>query len=54
LLKDFPISETIGIFVGIAGYDWLAEGHADPMKALLCALSGGLIVLLYRHIRSHD
>ena len=25
----FPVSESFGVFVGVAGFDWLADGHAE-------------------------
>ncbi len=36
-----PISESLGVFVGIAGYDWLAEGQAEPLKAAIAAIAAG-------------
>lgn len=45
---DLPISESIGVFVGVAGFDWLADGHAEPLKALGFALAAGTIIFVTR------
>ena len=47
-LDDFPVSEAAGVFVGVAGFDWLAEGRASPLKALLCALAVACFIFLVR------
>lgn len=46
-----PISETLGTFVGVAGFDWLTEGNAEPVKALIAALMVGIAVASIRHLR---
>lgn len=43
-----PISESIGVFVGVAGFDWLADGHAEPLKALGLALAAGTVIFVTR------
>ncbi|WP_371323110.1 hypothetical protein VX159_11920 [Dechloromonas sp. ZY10] len=43
-----PINESLGVFVGVAGFDWLAEGQAEPLKALLAALCAGVAIALVR------
>lgn len=45
---NLPISESVGVFVGIAGFDWLADGQAEPMKAALAAIAAGAIILATR------
>ncbi|MBS1188415.1 MAG: hypothetical protein H6R10_207 [Rhodocyclaceae bacterium] len=45
---DFPISETIGIFLGVTGVDWLADGYAEPLKAVALALAAGTAIFLGR------
>jgi len=45
---NLPISESIGVFVGVAGFDWLADGQAEPMKAALAAIAAGAIILAAR------
>ena len=37
-VDNLPVSESLGVFVGIAGYDWLAEGQAEPLKAAIAAV----------------
>ena len=36
-VDNLPVSESLGVFVGIAGYDWLAEGQAEPLKEFIRA-----------------
>lgn len=43
-----PISESIGVFVGVSGFDWLAEGQAEPLKALLSAVFCGALLFFIR------
>lgn len=45
---NLPISESLGVFVGVAGFDWLAEGQAEPLKAALAALAAGAIIAVAR------
>ena len=33
----FPLSEGIGVFIGIIAWDLLADGHMDIFKALFIA-----------------
>ncbi len=33
----FPLSEGIGVFIGVVAWDLLADGHMDIYKALLIA-----------------
>lgn len=49
--NQLPISETFGTFVGVAGFDWLTEGNAEPLKALLAALMVGVVVMGLRRLR---
>lgn len=46
---NLPISETLGVFVGIAGIDWLADGHAEPLKAVAIAVISGVAIVAGRH-----
>ena len=48
-----PISESLGVFVGIAGYDWLAEGQAEPLKAAIAAVAAGGIIAIARALLKH-
>lgn len=47
---NLPISESLGVFVGVAGFDWLTEGQAEPLKALLSALAVGGVILAVRRL----
>ena len=43
---NLPISESLGVFLGVAGLDWLADGHAEPMKAVVAAIAVGAIIII--------
>jgi hypothetical protein len=45
---NLPLNETFGVFVGVAGLDWLADGHAEPVNAALVALAAGAVLLAGR------
>ena len=42
---NLPINESLGVFVGVAGMDWLADGRAEPLNALLAAGAAGGVLL---------
>ncbi|NTV72058.1 MAG: hypothetical protein HGA71_18200 [Azonexaceae bacterium] len=46
---NLPISESIGVFVGITGFDWLSEGQAEPLKAAVTAVAAGALIAIARH-----
>lgn len=46
--QHLPVSETLGVFVGVAGFDWLTEGQAEPLKALGAAFAAGLLLAAAR------
>ena len=46
---NLPVSESFGVFVGVAGFDWLADGQAEPLKAGAAAIAAGAIILATRH-----
>lgn len=46
--SSLPISETFGVFVGVAGYDWLTEGQAEPLKAIAAAVAAGVVIAAAR------
>ena len=48
---NLPINESIGVFVGVAGMDWLVDGQAEPLRALLAAIAAGGVILVVRHWR---
>lgn len=43
-----PVSETLGVFVGVTGFDWLTEGQAEPLKALIASIIAGAILVAAR------
>ena len=38
-----------GVFVGVAGMDWLVDGQAEPMRALLAAVAAGGVIFVARY-----
>jgi len=50
---NFPVSESIGVFVGVAGFDWLADGQAEPPKAVVAAVAAGAVLMAARHWLKH-
>lgn len=50
---NLPISESLGVFVGVAGFDWLADGQAEPLKATVAAVAAGAVILVARHWLKH-
>jgi hypothetical protein len=48
---NLPINESLGVFVGVAGMDWLVDGQAEPMRALLAAIAAGGVIFVIRHWR---
>ncbi|HEX6733543.1 MAG TPA: hypothetical protein VF096_01920 [Azonexus sp.] len=45
---NLPVSESLGVFVGVAGFDWLADGQAEPLTALLLAIAAGAVIMAVR------
>ncbi len=53
--ERLPLSESFGVFVGVSGFDWLTEGHADPIKALITAgCAGGILVIARACYKTRD
>lgn len=50
---NLPISESLGVFVGVAGMDWLADGQAEPLNALLAAVAAGAVIVVARRWLRH-
>jgi len=50
---NLPVSESLGVFVGVAGLDWLTDGQAEPLKAAVAALAAGAVILAVRHWLKH-
>lgn len=51
LSDDLPVSEAAGVFVSVAGFDLLSDGQAELLKAVLCALFAGGLILFSRRKR---
>ena len=50
---NLPISESLGVFVGVAGLDWLVDGQAEPIRAALAAVAvGGAIFVTRRWLKN--
>jgi hypothetical protein len=47
---NLPISESLGVFVGVTGFDWLTEGQAEPLKAAIAAIAAGAIIAVARQV----
>jgi len=50
---NLPINESLGVFVGVAGLDWLTDGQAEPIKALVVAVVSGAVILITRKWLKH-
>lgn len=50
---NLPISESVGVFIGVTGFDWLAEGQAEPLKAAITAIAAGAIIAIARGLLKH-
>ncbi len=50
---NLPINETLGVFVGVSGFDWLADGQAEPLKAVVIAVVAGAAIVATRHWRKN-
>lgn len=48
---NLPVNEALGVFVGVAGMDWLTDGQAEPLKALLAAVASGAAIVAVRQWR---
>jgi hypothetical protein len=46
---NLPLSESVGVFLGVAGLDWLADGHAEPLFAAIAAVVAGALIVAARH-----
>ena len=50
---NLPITESLGVFVGVTGLDWLTEGRAEPLNAALVALAAGTAIYVVRRWSKH-
>ena len=51
LMDHVPVHETLGVFVGLSGYDWLSEGRTDALHAAMVSLAAGAIISVVRYQR---
>lgn len=52
--NGLPVSESIGVFVGVSGIDWLTDGRAEPTKAAVAAIAVGALIFLIRTLVKRD
>lgn len=45
---NLPINESLGVFISVAGLDWLADGYAEPFKAVVAAVAAGGVIYATR------
>lgn len=45
---QLPISESLAVFLGVTGCEWLIEGSAEPVNALAMALAAGVTIHVVR------
>jgi hypothetical protein len=50
---NLPINESLGVFVGVAGIDWLTDGQAEPVNAFLAAIATGAVIVAARRWLKH-
>ena len=43
-----PISESLGVFIGVSGFNLLTDGKAEPLIAAVSALASGAALYLTR------
>jgi hypothetical protein len=47
-MKNLPSSETLAVFLGVSGFDWLINGKADLIVSLAIALTVGVAIYFFR------
>jgi hypothetical protein len=50
---NLPINESLGVFVGVAGIDWLTDGQAEPLNAMFAAIAAGAVIVAARRWLKH-
>lgn len=48
--RDWPVAETVAVFVGVLGIDLLISGHAEPIKAVALAAAYGIGITAARRL----
>lgn len=51
LPDDLPVSESLAVFFGVAGFQWLTAGRAGLIDSLLPALIVGAAIFFARRWR---
>gem|GEM_PF-5656149 len=44
----FPVSEGLGVFVGVLGLEWLIKGYVEPWLATSLGIATVVLIMLYR------
>lgn len=45
---NLPVNESFGVFVSVAGMDWLTDGYAEPLHAVVAAVAAGTVLFAAR------
>ena len=48
LPDDLPISQSLAVFFGVSGFEWLTEGRAEFFEALAIAIASGIAIFIVR------
>lgn len=48
LPDDLPISESLAVFFGVTGFEWLTQGRAGLLNALAIAVAAGIVIFIFR------
>lgn len=51
LPDDLPISQSLAVFFGVSGFEWLTEGRAELFNGLAIALASGIAIFIVRRWR---
>ena len=51
LPDDLPVSESLAVFLGVTGFQWLTEGRAGLLLPLSLAAASGIAILAIRRYR---
>jgi len=49
--ENWPISECLGVLFGVLGVDWLIDGKARFLTAIIPALAVGALIMIWRRWR---
>ena len=52
-VDHFPFAESVGVFVGVAGFEWLTEGQAELLNATVAAAISAGVISAVRRLRQH-